>query len=431
MACHVHGVLLGRVQVHGCPGRPRAGAGLEGRGVQPGVRVHAPSCPTLPVTAASPSAFRGPCPHPWQGDADPAPWGRGGECRGLGVPGRVSPPSGGSPVVLEAPSAPGRGSRLVPMLVSSCGMARGRSCPGWVCGWGAQRPRGTGTSVTDTAENQPGPGGLGLHRPQPGPHLAELSRQGCGVRAGPCGVGAGAGHLPPEATLLSGWWEAGQPPLSPRGPGPEALAGTAAQGPRPARERGRDPVCCGVCAASLPAVLPATPLRRPLSRGRRALHSPAPCSPLRIISWFIRSFKYLYGLRFDVKGRQKLEVDHPCVIISNHQSILDMMGRRGAPAPGSVRDAGPGQGAGPGGAGRWRRPTQGLWASLQPRASSRVTRNEAVCVPRTGHRALRSPTAGGSVLAPHLHRRETEAQRPVASGKASLSPGLLVVRAQG
>ncbi|XP_016008572.1 1-acyl-sn-glycerol-3-phosphate acyltransferase beta [Rousettus aegyptiacus] len=47
---------------------------------------------------------------------------------------------------------------------------------------------------------------------------------------------------------------------------------------------------------------------------------------MRIISWFIRSFKYLYGLRFDVKGRQKLEVDHPCVIISNHQSILDMMG---------------------------------------------------------------------------------------------------------
>ncbi|XP_039714830.1 1-acyl-sn-glycerol-3-phosphate acyltransferase beta isoform X2 [Pteropus medius] len=47
---------------------------------------------------------------------------------------------------------------------------------------------------------------------------------------------------------------------------------------------------------------------------------------MRIISWFIRSFKYLYGLRFDVKGRQKLEVDRPCVIISNHQSILDMMG---------------------------------------------------------------------------------------------------------
>ncbi|XP_054440769.1 1-acyl-sn-glycerol-3-phosphate acyltransferase beta [Pteronotus mesoamericanus] len=47
---------------------------------------------------------------------------------------------------------------------------------------------------------------------------------------------------------------------------------------------------------------------------------------MSIISWFVRSFKYLYGLRFDVKGRQKLTVDRPCVIISNHQSILDMMG---------------------------------------------------------------------------------------------------------
>ncbi|XP_023982171.1 1-acyl-sn-glycerol-3-phosphate acyltransferase beta [Physeter macrocephalus] len=47
---------------------------------------------------------------------------------------------------------------------------------------------------------------------------------------------------------------------------------------------------------------------------------------MSIISWFIRSFKYLYGLRFEVKGREKLEEDRSCVIISNHQSILDMMG---------------------------------------------------------------------------------------------------------
>ncbi|XP_058928896.1 1-acyl-sn-glycerol-3-phosphate acyltransferase beta [Kogia breviceps] len=47
---------------------------------------------------------------------------------------------------------------------------------------------------------------------------------------------------------------------------------------------------------------------------------------MSIISWFIRSFKYLYGLRFEVKGREKLEEDRPCVIISNHQSILDMLG---------------------------------------------------------------------------------------------------------
>lgn len=52
-------------------------------------------------------------------------------------------------------------------------------------------------------------------------------------------------------------------------------------------------------------------------------------SPLRIIKWFVMKFKYVLGLRFETKGLQKLEVDHPCVIISNHQSILDMMGKPG------------------------------------------------------------------------------------------------------
>ncbi|KAM4877851.1 1-acyl-sn-glycerol-3-phosphate acyltransferase beta [Thomomys bottae] len=47
---------------------------------------------------------------------------------------------------------------------------------------------------------------------------------------------------------------------------------------------------------------------------------------MSIISWFVRSFKYVYSLRFEVRGRQKLEMQGPCVIISNHQSILDMMG---------------------------------------------------------------------------------------------------------
>ncbi|XP_073908948.1 1-acyl-sn-glycerol-3-phosphate acyltransferase beta isoform X2 [Castor canadensis] len=47
---------------------------------------------------------------------------------------------------------------------------------------------------------------------------------------------------------------------------------------------------------------------------------------MSIISWFVRTFKYVYGLRVEVRGRQKLQVEGPCVIISNHQSILDMMG---------------------------------------------------------------------------------------------------------
>lgn len=50
-------------------------------------------------------------------------------------------------------------------------------------------------------------------------------------------------------------------------------------------------------------------------------------SALSIISWFVRSFKYVYGLRFEISGQKKLEMDGPCVIISNHQSILDMIGR--------------------------------------------------------------------------------------------------------
>nr|XP_008542623.1 PREDICTED: 1-acyl-sn-glycerol-3-phosphate acyltransferase beta [Equus przewalskii] len=69
-------------------------------------------------------------------------------------------------------------------------------------------------------------------------------------------------------------------------------------------------------------------LPRPSGRGRRAVGPllTGAIFPLSIISWFVRSFKYAYGLRFEIKGRGKLEVDHPCVIISNHQSILDMMG---------------------------------------------------------------------------------------------------------
>lgn len=44
----------------------------------------------------------------------------------------------------------------------------------------------------------------------------------------------------------------------------------------------------------------------------------------------------MYGVRFEVKGRQKLQMEGPCVIISNHQSMLDMMGmlgRRGLRGP--------------------------------------------------------------------------------------------------
>ncbi|XP_032993558.1 1-acyl-sn-glycerol-3-phosphate acyltransferase beta [Lacerta agilis] len=47
---------------------------------------------------------------------------------------------------------------------------------------------------------------------------------------------------------------------------------------------------------------------------------------MTIIKNVVRSFKYLYGLRFDKKGLEHFEVEGPCVIVSNHQSILDMIG---------------------------------------------------------------------------------------------------------
>ncbi|XP_073496858.1 1-acyl-sn-glycerol-3-phosphate acyltransferase beta [Phyllobates terribilis] len=47
---------------------------------------------------------------------------------------------------------------------------------------------------------------------------------------------------------------------------------------------------------------------------------------MRIIRAFVRTMKYAFGVRFEVKGLENFQVDGPCVIISNHQSILDMMG---------------------------------------------------------------------------------------------------------
>uniref|UniRef100_A0A8C8R7W3 1-acyl-sn-glycerol-3-phosphate acyltransferase n=1 Tax=Pelusios castaneus TaxID=367368 RepID=A0A8C8R7W3_9SAUR len=45
-----------------------------------------------------------------------------------------------------------------------------------------------------------------------------------------------------------------------------------------------------------------------------------------IIKNIVRTFKYIYGLRFEVTGLEKFQIEGPCVIVSNHQSILDMMG---------------------------------------------------------------------------------------------------------
>ncbi|KAJ8379800.1 hypothetical protein SKAU_G00005780 [Synaphobranchus kaupii] len=47
---------------------------------------------------------------------------------------------------------------------------------------------------------------------------------------------------------------------------------------------------------------------------------------MRVIRFLIRHVKYLMGLRFLVSGKENLQVDGPYVIISNHQSSLDILG---------------------------------------------------------------------------------------------------------
>uniref|UniRef100_A0A8D0KMX9 1-acyl-sn-glycerol-3-phosphate acyltransferase n=1 Tax=Salvator merianae TaxID=96440 RepID=A0A8D0KMX9_SALMN len=73
---------------------------------------------------------------------------------------------------------------------------------------------------------------------------------------------------------------------------------------------------CALCLVGSLLTIPACLL---WNRGR-TVHN------MTIIKNVVRSFKYLYGLRFEAKGLEHFDIDGPCVIISNHQSILDMMG---------------------------------------------------------------------------------------------------------
>ncbi|XP_075761463.1 1-acyl-sn-glycerol-3-phosphate acyltransferase beta [Pelodiscus sinensis] len=75
----------------------------------------------------------------------------------------------------------------------------------------------------------------------------------------------------------------------------------------------------GYCALCLAASALAAPLCL-LRHGGRTVRN------MRIIANIVKTFKYIYGLRFEVQGLENFEVEGPCVIVSNHQSILDMMG---------------------------------------------------------------------------------------------------------
>ncbi|XP_030063506.1 1-acyl-sn-glycerol-3-phosphate acyltransferase beta [Microcaecilia unicolor] len=47
---------------------------------------------------------------------------------------------------------------------------------------------------------------------------------------------------------------------------------------------------------------------------------------MSVVRAFGRVMKYVYGMRFEVKGLENFNIEGPCVVISNHQSVLDMMG---------------------------------------------------------------------------------------------------------
>lgn len=47
---------------------------------------------------------------------------------------------------------------------------------------------------------------------------------------------------------------------------------------------------------------------------------------MRIIRFLVRHVKYLLGLRIEVNGWEHLQIEGPYVIISNHQSSLDILG---------------------------------------------------------------------------------------------------------
>lgn len=50
------------------------------------------------------------------------------------------------------------------------------------------------------------------------------------------------------------------------------------------------------------------------------------CFSLRIIRFLVRHVKYLLGLQIEVSGQEHLQLQGPYVIISNHQSSLDVLG---------------------------------------------------------------------------------------------------------
>lgn len=90
------------------------------------------------------------------------------------------------------------------------------------------------------------------------------------------------------------------------------------------------------------------------SVGRRAQrqrhaggHQWIPLGPLamthRILRLLLLHIKYLYGIRVEVRGAQHFPPTQPYVVVSNHQSSLDLLGEASSqgPAPQTCFPRGP------------------------------------------------------------------------------------------
>ncbi|XP_029468169.1 1-acyl-sn-glycerol-3-phosphate acyltransferase beta [Rhinatrema bivittatum] len=73
---------------------------------------------------------------------------------------------------------------------------------------------------------------------------------------------------------------------------------------------------CALCLLFSALAVPVCLIRR---GGRSA-------DNMSVVRAFGRLLKYAYGVRFEVQGLENFNVEGPYVVISNHQSILDMMG---------------------------------------------------------------------------------------------------------
>ncbi|XP_064325136.1 1-acyl-sn-glycerol-3-phosphate acyltransferase beta isoform X1 [Phalacrocorax carbo] len=84
-------------------------------------------------------------------------------------------------------------------------------------------------------------------------------------------------------------------------------------------------VCSGISSLALSPALVA--LARPGAAFLRTTSFAAGrIYDVRIIRTVVRTFKYFFGLRFEVEGLEHFKVEGPAIIVSNHQSTLDMMG---------------------------------------------------------------------------------------------------------